>query len=155
VIPVYGRKDHTPATAAAQPRRILQGRQDAHEFQRAARVDPDVGHIYAVNNDTIDALIVFDRNARGNVPPTRELSTPHGTFGIAVDERKQELFLTSQHHNAVIVFNKMASGNERPIRLLQGDRTGLADPHGMAVDVEKHLLFVVNYGARIRRLPIS
>ena len=35
----------------------------------------------------------------------------------------------------------MASGEEAPIRLLQGDKTGLADPHGIAVDGKNDLIF--------------
>ena len=38
------------------------------------------------NNDTLDTLVVFSREAKGDVPPTRELHTPHRTYGIAVDE---------------------------------------------------------------------
>jgi DNA-binding beta-propeller fold protein YncE len=64
-----------------------------------------------------------------------------------VDEAKKELFLTSQHANAVIVFRKMAEGDEPPIRLIQGDRTGLHDPHGMAIDTTRQLMFVANYGS--------
>ena len=45
---------------------------------------------------------LFSRNASGNVRPDREVETPHGTFGIAVDEEQQELFLTVQHRNAVV-----------------------------------------------------
>jgi DNA-binding beta-propeller fold protein YncE len=77
----------------------------------------------------------------------RELSTPHGTFGIAVDEQNQELFLTVEHDNAVVVYRKMAQGEETPLRLLQGDQTQLADPHGIVVDTRNGLMFVANHGS--------
>ena len=34
----------------------------------------------------------------------------------------------------------------RPLRQLKGDRTKLATPHGIAIDVENQLLFVNNWG---------
>ena len=79
--------------------------------------------------------------------PDRELHTPHGTFGIAVDEGRQELFLTVQHDNAIVVYNKSAKGAEAPLRVIQGDDTGLADPHGMALDPKRGLLYVTNHGS--------
>lgn len=105
-----------------------------------------LGDIYSVPNDTVDPLVVFGRNAQGNVAPDRELSTPHGTYGIAVDETKQEMFLTVQHANSVVVYRKMARGDEKPLREIRGPSTGLEDPHGIAVDPARNLLFVVNYG---------
>jgi DNA-binding beta-propeller fold protein YncE len=110
-------------------------------------IDPANGDIYAVNNDTIDTLVIFSRQAIGNVTPDRELHTPHGTFGIAVDEDAKELFLTVQHDNAIVVFNKTAQGAEAPIRVIQGDDTALADPHGMAIDRKNRLLYVTNHGS--------
>ena len=79
--------------------------------------------------------------------PDRQLASPHGTFGIAADEENQELFLTIQHDSAVVVYEKMAEGDDAPIRLLQGDRTRLADPHGIALDPENNLIFVANHGS--------
>src|SRR5207248_2801971 len=92
----YNRLDNTPASAAlTEPKRVISGSNTDIEFQCGLYVDPKSGDTYVVNNDTIDTLIVFARNAKGNVPPERALKTPHGTFGIAMDEDKQELFLTS------------------------------------------------------------
>ncbi len=106
---VYDRLDNTPPTAAmTEPKRMIGGLQTKIEFQCGLYIDPTSGDIYAVNNDTVDTLVIFNRDAKGNVPPTRELYTPHGTFGITVDEQREELFLTIQQDNAVVVFNKMA-----------------------------------------------
>jgi len=145
---VYDRLTNTPRSAEmSEPKRVISGLNTKIEFQCGVYIDPTSGDIYAVNNDTVNALVIFSRQARGNVPPDREIETPHGTFGVAVDEDAQELFLTVQHDSAVVVYNKMASGEEPPIRLLQGDRTRLADPHGIAVDSKNGLLFVTNHGA--------
>ena len=89
-----------------------------------------------MNNDTMDTLTVFPRGANGDVVPKRALRTPHGTYGIAVDEAAQEMFLTVEHINAVVVYRKMADGEEKPLRTLQGIQTQLEDPHGIAVDAK-------------------
>ncbi len=145
---VYNRLDNTPPTAPmTEPKRVIAGKNTNIEFQCGLYVDQASGDIYAVNNDTQDKLVIFSRQAQGDVPPDRWLETPHGTFGIVVDEKRQELFLTAQHDSAVVVYRKMAVEEEAPIRLLQGDRTLLADPHGIALDTKNDLMFVANYGS--------
>jgi DNA-binding beta-propeller fold protein YncE len=145
---VFGRLDNTPSTAAfSEPRRIVEGLNTKMEFNCALYVDPRTGDIYSVNNDTVNTLVIFPRSAEGNVAPKRELETPHGTFGIAVNEQAQELYLTVQHDNAVVAYRKMAQGEEDPLRLLQGDDTQLEDPHGIAVDTKNGWMFVTNHGS--------
>jgi DNA-binding beta-propeller fold protein YncE len=145
---VYDRMANTPPTAKmTEPKRIIAGENTKIEFQCGLYIDPQSGDIYAVNNDTVDTLVIFSREAKGDTKPDREIHTPHGTFGIAVDETAQELFLTTQHDNTVTIFHKGAKGEESPIRLLQGNHTGLADPHGLAIDVKNQLMFVSNHGS--------
>ena len=81
------------------------------------------------------------------MPPDRVLATPHVTFGLAVDEQRQELYLTVQHQNAVYVYRKMASGEEKPLRVLRGDDTQLEDPHGITIDNKNNLMVVSNHGS--------
>jgi DNA-binding beta-propeller fold protein YncE len=155
-IMVYDRTANTPPTAKmTEPKRVLAGEHTRIEFQCGLYIDPKNGDIYAVNNDTVDTLVIFDRNAKGDVPPTRDLHTPHGTFGIAVDEGAEEMFLTLQHDSAMVVFKKYAVKEEAPVRLLQGDKTGLADPHGIAVDTKNGWIFITNHGAVSSRKPLD
>src|SRR5262249_34427798 len=145
---VYNRTTTTPPSARfTEPKRMIAGLKTKIEFQCGLYIDPKTGNIYAVNNDTVDTLVIFDRNAKGDVPPTRELHTPHGTFGIAVDESAEEMFLTLQHDSAMVVFRKYAEKDESPLRLLQGDATGIADPHGIVLDTKNGWLFIANHGA--------
>ena len=153
---VYDRTANTPPSAKmTEPKRILAGLHTKIEFQCGLYIDPKTGDIFAVNNDTVDTLVIFDRNAKGNVPPTRELYTPHGTFGIAVDEASEEMFLTLQHDSAMVVFRKYATKDEAPLRLLQGDKTGLADPHGISLDSKNGWIFISNHGAVSSRRPLA
>ena len=151
---VYDRTVNTPPAARlTEPKRVIAGLKTRIEFQCGLYIDPTNGNIYAVNNDTVDTLVIFDRNAKGDVPPTRELYTPHGTFGIAVNESTQEMFLSLQHDSAMVVFRKYAEKDEPPLRLLQGDATGLADPHGVALDSKNGWVFIANHGAVSSRSP--
>jgi DNA-binding beta-propeller fold protein YncE len=146
---VYDRLENTPADAeASKPKRVLSGDNTLIEFQSGLYIDPKNGDIFAPNNDTVDTLVVFSQGSNGDVKPKRALHTPHGTFGIAVDEKRNEMFLTTQHDSTVVVFRKDADQDEAPIRLLQGDDTGLADPHGIAIDPKDEVFFVANYGSR-------
>ena len=144
---VYDRMANTPPSASmTEPKRTIGGRKTKIEFNCGLYIDPKTGDVYSINNDTMDTMVVFSRKAQGNVAPDRELYTPHGAYGIAVDEEKQELLITVEHVNAVVVYRKMAQGDEKPLRILQGERTGLEDPHGIAVDAKNQFLFVANHG---------
>jgi DNA-binding beta-propeller fold protein YncE len=144
----FNRTDNTPPAASmTEPKRIISGPETHVELNCGVYIDPKTGNLYVVNNDTEDHMTVFDRQAKGNAAPTWKLHTPHGTFGIAVDETAAELFLTIEHSNAVVTYPKMARDDDPPTRLLQGDRTLLADPHGIAFDPKTNLIFVTNFGS--------
>lgn len=145
----YDRLENTPAGAeASKPKRVIAGDNALIEFQSGLYLDPVNGDLYAPNNDTVDTLVVFKQGSDGDATPKRALHTPHGTFNMAVDEKRSEMFLTTQHDSTVVVFRKEADKDEAPIRLLQGDDTGLADPHGIAIDPKAEVFYVANYGSR-------
>jgi 6-phosphogluconolactonase (cycloisomerase 2 family) len=146
---VYDRMASTPPTATmTEPKRIIGGPKTDVEFNCGLYVDQHTGDIYSVNNDSRNKMVVFSRDQKGDVPPTREVNTPHGTYGIAVDETKQLMYLTVEHDNAIVVYPKSAKEDEPPVRLIQGDHTGLADPHGITLDMKDGLIFVGNHGSR-------
>ena len=137
--------------AITTPKRVLSGDSTLIEFESGVHVDPASGDIFAPNNDTVDTLVVFKHGSAGDSAPIRALKTPHGTFGIAIDDRRNEMFLTTQHDATVVVFRKDANGDDHPLRLLQGDDTGLGDPHGIAIDPAKDVFYVANYGSHALR----
>ena len=144
---VFNRLDNTPSNAGfTEPKRAVGGDQTKLDFNCGLYVDPKTGDVYSVANDVGDNVVIFPREAQGNMKPKRELRTPHGTYGIAVDEAAEELYLTVQHMNGVVIYPKMAEGAEKPLRTLQGDRTGLEDPHGIALDTKNNWMFVSNHG---------
>ncbi len=145
---VYNRLDNTPPGASfTEPKRVISGPKTKIEYNCGLYVDPKNGDIYTLSNDTNQTLAVFPRSAKGNVAPMRELRTPQATFGLAVDDDNQELFIAVQENNSIVVYRKTASGDETPLRELVGNRTQLGDPHGVAVDSKSNLLFVANTGS--------
>jgi hypothetical protein len=145
---VFNRLDNTPASAKfTEPRGVIGGEKTAIQFNNGVYIDPNNGDIYSVESDTGDKMVVFAHDARGNVVPKRILATPHRVYSIGVDEVKQELYVTVEYPPEVVVYRKEATGDEKPLRRIQGDRTHLETPHGIAVDAKNHLLFVNNWGA--------
>src|SRR3970040_2573633 len=104
----------------SEPKRMIGGINTSIEYQCGVYVDQATGDIYAVNNDTVDKLVIFSRDKKGNVPPNGIINTPHTTYGIAVDETRQELFLTAQESSSVVVYRKLAGEDDAPPRRLQG-----------------------------------
>src|SRR5262245_7783982 len=120
----YDQRDTTPPAARiTEPKRVISGSNTYAEMMCGVYIDPKTLDVYVVNNDTQNWMPVFARDARGNAKPSRLLSAPHGSFGIAMNEEKQEMYLTVQHENAVYVYRKGASGEEEPLRILQGNDT--------------------------------
>jgi DNA-binding beta-propeller fold protein YncE len=146
-IMTYDRMENTPRTAKlSEPKRVIQGMEAYLEYNCSVYVDPETGDIYSVNNDTLNWLTVFNRDVKGNQPPSRKLRAPHTVYGIAVDEEKKEMFLADQDDHAVVIYKKEAKDEDSPVRVIQGSKTKLADPHGVAIDPKAHLLFVSNWG---------
>ena len=153
---VYDRLENTASgTAISKPKRVIRGRKTNIQFTCGVFMDPQTGEIYALNNDTQDKLVVFSRDQEGDVPPTRMLQPPHAAFGIASDNDAGVFYLTIQHSHSVVVYRKGAQGNDDPIRLLQGNHTHMANPHGIAIDTKNKLMFVSNQGDSRTLLPPS
>jgi hypothetical protein len=147
-IVAYGRMDNTPKQAAfTEPKRIIGGSKTKISENCGLYVDPFSGDIYSVNGDTANYLTVWSREKKGNDVSDRTINTPHRGFGIAVDEGAKELFLTIESPPAVVVYPKNADGNQAPLRIVEGDKTLLAEVHGIALDTKNQVMYAVNQGA--------
>ena len=146
-IRVFNRLDNTPpGVTRTEPKRLIGGPKTDIMFNTCIYVDPNNGDIYSVENDIGDGVFVFAEDAEGNVAPIRKLNVTHRAYAVAVDEGKQELFVSIQHPPAVEVYRKTASGNDKPLRVLKGESTRLSYSHGIAIDEKNKLLFVNNWG---------
>lgn len=54
--------------------------------------------------------------------------------GIAVDTKHDEFIVPNPLASSVLVFRGSATGNEPPLRVIQGPNTGLIRPHSVALD---------------------
>jgi len=146
-IRVFDRLTNTPADARrSEPERTIEGKESGLQFNTCMYIDPGNGDIYTVENDVGDSISVFSEDASGNTAPKRTLKVTHRAHTITIDEEKQELFVTINYPPAVEIYRKTASGNEKPLRVLEGESTRLADVHGIALDQKAKEMFVNNWG---------
>jgi DNA-binding beta-propeller fold protein YncE len=145
---VYGRLDNTPAQATmTEPKRVIGGRNTKISENCGLYIDPFSGDIYSVNGDTTNYMTVWTPDQKGNQAPSRALNVPHRAFAVAVDEPDKEMFITIEAPAAVVVYPKDADGQMVPLRILEGDKTLLADAHGLALDTKNGVMYVANQGA--------
>jgi 6-phosphogluconolactonase (cycloisomerase 2 family) len=146
-IRVFNRQDDTPPSAVrTEPKRVIAGSNTQLQFNSCVYVDPKNGEIFSVENDIGDSMVVFSHDSNGNVAPTRKLSVTHRAYAIAADEEKDQLYIAVQYPPQIEVYRKLASGNEKPLRRIEGESTRLSDSHGIAVDTKNKLVFVNNWG---------
>jgi DNA-binding beta-propeller fold protein YncE len=154
-IQVFNRTTSTAPTAAfSEPTRAIRGPDTHLELNCALYIDPKTGNIYSLNNDTERSMTVWDRNAKGDAAPTWKLRTPMGSFGLAVDEERAELLITAQHEQVVAAYPKTARDDDPPNWVIWGDKTELADPHGIALDTKQKVYFVANFGNYFTPRPL-
>jgi len=70
------------------------------------------------------------------------------THGIAYDTTHDEIVAPNPLAAAIVIFRGGATGEEAPIRTIQGARTGLSRPETVAVDEKNNELFVGDPGDR-------
>src|SRR5213593_4207543 len=130
----------------ADPRTVISGNRTRVDFVCGVALDPINKEIYTVNNDTAADMLVFKYDARGNVPASRSLKpAPVSTWGVALDLTNNEVGVTVQSINKVAIYRRQAEGEEKPLRVIQGPETGLADPHGIFIDAQNNEIFVANH----------
>jgi DNA-binding beta-propeller fold protein YncE len=115
-------------------------------FVAGVALDPGNHELYAVNNDIGDRMEVFPYDSEGNVKPKRVLFVPHGSWGVALNRQREEIAITVEHANTVVVYRRDASLGDAPLRVLHGPKTGLGDPHGITFDEKHNEISVANHG---------
>lgn len=143
--------DRTAGADAASPQmtypeRVIRGPRTGMMFVAGIALDRSDREIFAVNNDIGDRMEVFPYDAEGNTKPKRVLSVPHGAWGVAFNPTRNEVAVSVEHPNTVVVYRREAAGGEAPLRVLRGPDTELADPHGIAIDFARDEMLVANHG---------
>lgn len=90
---------------------------------------------------------MFARLANGNVGPVRVIEgqktkLSRTMHGIAYDDQHDEIIVPVHLAGALLVFRGDAEGEDPPVRVIQGPRTGLLRPETVALDVKHNEVFV-------------
>jgi 6-phosphogluconolactonase (cycloisomerase 2 family) len=145
---VYDRAAGTPlnSTSVTEPLTQVRGPATGMMFVAGVASDPRNRELFAVNNDIGDRMEVFPSDAEGNTKPKRILFVPHGSWGVALNRQREEVAITVEHANTVVVYRRDATLGDAPLRVLHGSNTGLQDPHGIIFDEAHNEISVANHG---------
>jgi len=109
-------------------------------------LDSQRKEIFALNNDIEDTMVVLPYDAQGNQAPKRILSVPHQAWGLAMSRTHDQIAITVEIQNAVVIYKSEAHNVEAPMRVIHGPNAGLADPHGIFWDDRHNEIGVANHG---------
>jgi hypothetical protein len=151
----FGEAILTFAGAAAgevAPIRVLQGPDtELIPLDRLA-ADPVNNEIYVPEGEKV---LVYPREANGNVRPKRVLYGPDTrlgtTRGMAIDPVRNLLVVVGgvpgqSGQSQLVVFDRTASGNAKPKRVIAGPRTGITGTWNIEIDPQRGLILLVQAG---------
>lgn len=119
------------ADGEAAPIRVIQGSNTRLQNPDRVELDPVHGEIFVPNRGSI---LVFPREADGNVAPIRVIEGPDteltGIRAIAVDPVNNLLIAgtdlrTADAESGLVIFERTANGNAKPLRIIRGPNTGI------------------------------
>jgi DNA-binding beta-propeller fold protein YncE len=142
----YTRAENSTRGGITTPRRQVFGPRTNIGFVAGILVDAERKEIFAVNNDIEDTMVVLPYDAQGDAAPSRILSIPHQSWGIAMSRSHGQIAITVELQQAIVFFKRDAQNVTPPVRSIRGPETGLADPHGIIWDDTHNEIAVANHG---------
>jgi len=140
------------ANGNAKPVRTIQG-QSTLLARTSHHIAVDEVHDEIVTtNPFAEAILFFRGGAEGEEAPVRVIQGPKtmllhtGVDNVAVNPLHDEVHVANEHSNAVLTFDRKASGNVAPIRILSGPKTRLNAPRRAEVDPVNNLMVVAQMG---------
>jgi DNA-binding beta-propeller fold protein YncE len=120
---------------------------------QTAAVDPQNNEIL-VGDPSSGSILVYARDANGNVPPKRILRGPktglREVVGVAVDPKRNLLLAinmgATHDEHGVFIFNRTDSGDVAPRAVIGGSETGIAHVRQLVVDSERGKIYVAVIG---------
>jgi hypothetical protein len=117
------------ASGEEAPLRVIQGDKTQLEQPDRLEVDPVHNEIFVAEGDRV---LVFPREGQGNVAPVRVLRGPDtqlGASAVVVDPVNDLLIVTGSdredREGQILIFDRAAGGNAKPLRVIRGPRTML------------------------------
>ena len=117
-------------------------------------IDPVHDEIYVPSVPS--SILVFDRNANGDVAPKRVLRGPdtgfqepgiRGMATVAVEPVHNVLVVN--HGNSLLIFDRTASGNTKPLRVISGPKSGVASISSFQIFAPKGWIVAAGQGGFI------
>ena len=105
------------------PRRQVFGPLTNIGFVAGVLLDPQRREVYAVNNDIEDTMVVLPYDAQGNAEPSRILSIPHQAWGLAMSRSRDQIAITVELQEAVVIYKRDARNVTPPVRYIRGANT--------------------------------
>ena len=98
-------------------------------------------------------IAAFARLVNGNVAPKRIIKGQATKFGrtvhgIAYDPVHDEIIVPNPLAAAILFFRGGATGDEAPLRIIQGAKTQLSFPHAVSVDAQHNEIIVGDPGGK-------
>jgi DNA-binding beta-propeller fold protein YncE len=134
-----------PGDRVMEPRRRIAGANSRLGDFCGMALSPENKEIYTVQGEDTE-MKVFPLDGQGDLSAARTLTIAHGAADVHLDKVHDEIYISTEHINRISVYRRAAEGDEKPLRVIQGPHTGIADPHGLYVDPATNELFVTNYG---------
>lgn len=141
------------ASGEEPPLRVIQG-------SRTMLEQPDRLALDAVHNEIFvpegNKVLVYPREGNGNVAPLRVLQGPDtglGASSAAVDPIHNLLTVVGgsrRQGTKIMIFDRTASGNTKPLRVIQGPNTqlgSLGGPHAVYAPTGRILVTIRSQGA--------
>jgi DNA-binding beta-propeller fold protein YncE len=143
---VYDRTRGASQGEASVPMRQIVGPDTFLGMIAGIILDPRHQEIYTANNDIEDTVVVMPYGASGNAKPARVFSVPHQAWGLALSDAADQIAVTVEVQNTIVFYRRQVKGVEAPVKIIRGQDTGLADPHGIYWDQAHNEIGVANHG---------
>ena len=96
------------------------------------------------------SVTIYAADGKDDEKPRRKIQGPatqlDWPMGIAVDAAHNEIAVTNNGDNSVLIFRRGATGNVAPVRVIGGGQTGINRPMGLAIDTKNDEIWVANFG---------
>jgi len=142
---IYDRMAHSEGGEVTKPLHHVSGNKSGMGFVAGIQADPEKKTIYIAENDGPE-MRTFSYDEEGNQAPQSILATPHQLWGVALSRERGEIAASVEELQAVIVFRQGAEKLEPPLRVIRGEQSGLADPHGIFMDSVNNEIVTVSHG---------
>ena len=142
---IYDRLAESKGDEVTPPLKHISGSKAGMGFVAGVQVDPAKRVAYIAENDGW-GLRTFSYDQDGNVEPKNLLATPHQVWGISVNTARKEVLVGVEELHTIMVWKQDAAQLDKPLRIIRGSDTHLADPHGVYMDAINNEILVANHG---------